>query len=238
MPHIKFAHIAPKTCMAPAMMESGIHMALFHLTNDDSYNKPFREATREVIMDNSFYELGICPPVSALIKAAHKINADYIVLPDGTLDGIDEVKAAGFKVMAIPAGPDMTRQFEAWMGDDNVDLVGLSFFHSRLAIGSDNRYDAGARFNFLQTVGNIYHMKKKVHCLGMGDTVHEVQLLRPYWDIIKSWDTSAAVWSGLHDIHVKHTRVKLHTAVDFDTLLPFNGLCAQNIQYINSLTKI
>jgi len=235
---IKFAHIAPKTCMTLAMAESDIHMALFHLTGDDNYNKRFREATREVIMDNSFYELGKCPPVEELIRAGHKINADYIVLPDGTLDGIAEIKTAGFKVMAIPAGPNMTELFIDWMYDDRVDLVGLSFFHSRLAVGSDNKYDAGARFNFLQTVGNIMHMKKKVHCLGMGDTVHEVQLLRPYWDIIKSWDTSAAVWSGLHDIHVKHIRVKLHTPVEFDTLLPFNEVCAQNIQYINSMTEI
>ena len=237
---IKFAHIAPKSCMREAMRRSGIHMALYHLTGDDKYNEFFRSTQDEVIMDNSFYELGKCPSVAELIMAARRVHATYVVLADGTLDGIDEIREAGFKVMAIPAGPDMSDLFKAWMRDDRVDLVGISFFHSRLAVGSDNKYDSGARFNFLRqfSENELFGMQKKIHCLGMGDTVHEVQLLRPYWYLINSWDSSAAVWAGLHGQHVSRTRVKLDTPVEFDTLLPFDGLCSQNIQYVNRLVEL
>lgn len=235
---IKFSHIAPKSCMAEAMAESGIHMALFHLINDNNYVEHFREAQREVILDNSFYELGTCPPVAELIRAGHKINADYIVLPDGELDGIDEVKAAGFKVMAIPAGPDMAEQFTSAMDDDNIDLVGLSFYHARLAIGSDNKYDSGARFNFLQTVGPTADMKKKVHILGMGDTAHEIPLLRAYWHIIHSWDSSVAVWSGLNGMDIRFSRMKHGGPVNFDSLMQFDDQCNENIQYVNSLLDV
>ncbi len=235
---VKFAHIAPKSCMKQAMKQSQIHMALYHLTCDDEYNSTFRAAKGDVILDNSFYELGKCPPIKKLITAAHQVNAKYVVLPDGTLDGLAELKTHGFGVMAVPAGPDMSAMFKSFMLDENVDLVGLSFYHARLFNKSNNKFDSGARFNFLGTAVDSSITNKKIHCLGMGDTVHEINLMKAYEHLIYSWDSSAAVWAGLHNKHIGLATKKNALSVNFDTTNMFNQYCDDNIKYVNSIIRL
>ena len=41
---------------------------------------------------------------------------------------------------------------------------------------------------------------KRFHCLGMVDGPNEIRLLKQFQDYIFSWDSSAAVWAGIHGI--------------------------------------
>lgn len=234
---IKFSHIAPKSCLSESLAASSIHMALYHLTNDPAYCEAYRSAPQEVILDNSFFELGKCPPVEAMLDAALKVNADYVVLKDGTLEGLTAFKEAGFKVIAVPAGPRMEEQTIEWAQNSDVDLVAISFTHAARAIGV-MKNNPSARFEFMNSIDFRLIPEGKVHMLGMTNSVHEVLLMKPFWKYINSWDSSSAVWNGLYDIDVATMPLKNPLPVDFDTLLVWNEQCDKNIQYIHRLTRV
>lgn len=234
---IKFSHIAPKSCLSESLAASSIHMALFHLTNDPDYCAAYRNAPCDVILDNSFFELGKCPPVDDMLEAAVRVNADYVVLKDGTLEGAARFKEAGFKVIAVPAGPQMEEQTISWAQDPYIDLVAISFTHAARAIGV-LKNNPSARFEFMNSIDFHLIPEGKLHMLGMTNSVHEVLLMKPFWKYINSWDSSSAVWNGLYDIDIATMPVKNPLPVDFDTLLVWNEQCYTNIQYIRSLTRV
>jgi hypothetical protein len=47
-----------------------------------------RAANRELILDNSFHELGVALPIRDLLEAADRVNADYVIAPDKLGDPI------------------------------------------------------------------------------------------------------------------------------------------------------
>jgi len=237
---IKFAHIAPKTCMGPAMHKSQIHMALYHIAKeDDVYCKKFKMTEHEVILDNSWFELGTTPPIEDLIEVAGRVGATYIVLPDGTLDGIDDVRQAGFKAMAVPAGPNMLDQAIMWLRNAKVAKVAISFTHAASAVGV-HKLNPAARYLALQHIDAQWQGSiptNRIHFLGMGDSVHEIMLVKPWWHTIYSWDTSAAVWAGIHDRDVSSMKGKFKLGVNFGTVMEWTDTAGKNCSYINKMTK-
>lgn len=235
---MKFSHIAPKRCLTEGIKASQIHMALFHLTDDEEYCAHYRNAPGDVILDNSWFELGQCPSVESMLIAAAKVQADYVVLEDGTLNGLEVFKAQGYKVLAVPAGIDTQRQFEAWVQRDDIDLVALSFTHASRAVGLRTN-NPSSRFAFMNSLSkDLVIPKNKIHMLGMTDSVHEVLLMRPWWPYINSWDSSSAVWNGIQGIDVSAMKTKNSLSVDFDIDAKWSIQCTRNIQYIHSLTQV
>jgi len=86
---------------------------------------------------------------------------------------------------------------------------------------------------------------KRFHCLGMTDGPQEIALLKRYHDRIFSWDSSSAVWHGIHGIQYDESPTglrhgKYEEEVDFDT--PLVGLdkiqtALYNVRCIDDMCK-
>ena len=238
MEKIRFAHIAPTKHILHAASNSLAHMALAHLIKDPEYVENFRTIRDEggyVYLDNSQYELGYSLPIETVLDAAQLINANCVILPDGDLTHLELVKRAGFDVMYIPMAPDFEKDFLQAMFNTKIDKVGLSYSKTSAALGRP-RHSTTSRFDFLTTVGEMLP-NKKIHMLGMV-TPGEIALMRPFKDLIYSWDTSIAVWAGLNHIQIADMKHKNVAAVDFDSELHWGNIVDLNIEYINKLLSL
>ena len=236
---IEFCHIAPTKHILHAAAHSTRHMALAHLCDDPAYIKAFRTLGMEegnyIYLDNSQFELGAALPVEVLLKAAHEIKADCIILPDGSLNGMEAIKAHGFDVMYIPSAPDLEMDFTEAMLDDRIDYIGLSYSKTSAYLGRP-RHSSTSRFDFLGLIGDMLPIKK-IHLLGMV-TPGEIALMKPYEDAIVSWDSSIAVWAGMNEVCIKSMRHKNTDSVDFKSVLKWSYVCNNNIAYIKKLQEI
>ena len=98
-------------------------------------------------------------------------------------------------------------------------------------------------------LGNIIDNNKKIHFLGMLDGPNEIELihLAGYGHIIDTWDSSAAMWAGLHGIEFDNSPTgsingKFEKEVDFSwTISDSNEIgqwkdsVAHNLSYIDNL---
>ncbi len=236
---IEFAHISPTKHILHAAAHSRVHMALAHLCGDPKYVEAFKtigmEEDNYIYLDNSQYELGEALPVDVLLKAACRILADCIILPDGSFDGINEIKKAGYDVMYIPTGPNLEEDFLEALCDPDIDYVGLSYSKTSSHLGR-HRHSPTSRFDFLSNLGAMLP-NKKIHMLGMV-TPGEIALLKPFEYAIRSWDSSVAVWTGINDVEARSLKGKYNVSVDFDSQKPWTYLCNNNIAYINKLLYI
>jgi hypothetical protein len=213
-------------------------MALAHLCKDPEYVNNFRTIREEggyVYLDNSQYELGYSLPIEKVLEAAFLINANCVILPDGDLTHLEEVKYSGFDVMYIPADPDLEKDFIDAMFNKKIDVVGLSYSKVATYMGRA-RHCTTSRFDFLTTIGEMLP-NKKIHMLGMA-TPGEIALMRPFRDLILSWDTSIAIWAGLNHIDIRDMKHKNTRPVDFDSDLHWGNIVDSNIEYINKLLSL
>jgi hypothetical protein len=88
-----------------------------------------------------------------------------------------------------------------------------------------------------------FETKNKFHCLGMTDGPREIELLSEYHSYIASWDSSAAVWAGIHEIEFDKSPTglmegKFEKEVDFDWLDVYDkSIVLHNIQFINRICR-
>ena len=176
---------------------------------------------------------------------------------------IPEFKGEGFDTFFVPQSAlgDMTDLVNAieWALDNrDIDLIGLSILAAPIACGVDEstfeggkRSDAYKMQRYLSRLAVFRelerrklltsHAKKRFHCLGMVDGPKEIDLLREYSDFIFSWDSSAAVWAGINDIHFDQSPTglkngKFEKEVDFHYHGEHNKRTVlDNINYIDSL---
>ena len=178
----QFAFIAPNKLIPDAAAQSGRHLLLAHLVDEDpEYVEAWNKITdgKYRILDNSIFEKTMegKPPFDSkqLIEMAQRVNADCIVLPDtpyGTLQEnteqaepvMLEAQAAGFDTMFVPQSPqgDIETYVEAVEhGLTNCSLVGISILGAPVALGVDpkekwKRYPSRAAiFHHLDAVGII-----------------------------------------------------------------------------------
>ncbi len=229
---IRVIHIAPTANMleVDSKYNKGLNMLLTHLVlNDTKYREVAKQLTGVKYLDNSYFELGYSLSPAALLEAAKMVDATVLICPDGTLDGMVEFKAAGYKVMCIPKSP---AQFKDFMYDNRIDYVGVSEEH--LAY----RHSPGARYELFRDHIDAMMPKKKIHLLGGTDSIYELGLLYPFRQYIYSFDSSAAIWQGhlgksLNDVVRKDT-----TSVDFTVTVNLNSdLIQKNITFVNKLTS-
>ncbi|MCI4436894.1 MAG: hypothetical protein JHC33_08830 [Ignisphaera sp.] len=150
---------------------------------------------------------------------------------------IETVRDAGFEVMVIPSGPYMEEQLTRALKDPTIDYVGLSYSKTSQQLGR-SRHSATSRFDFLSAyVEGACLPYKKIHMLGMV-SAGEIALMKPFEYAIKSWDSSIAVWSGLHVTNIRQEEKKMPISVDFDSKLPWHPMVNHNIGYIYELLKV
>lgn len=229
-----------------------------------------------IIMDNSAFEMykqgREMYPSDKLIDMGDKIQADYIVMSDypgepaqKTIDKAIEMapqlKGAGFGTFFVPQSKecdleDYLSAFEwASHNPEIVDYIGVSILGAPLAFGveRDNKLQRFlARWKIMQILDRRGILKafkdngQKIHFLGMVDGPNEIELVGPYHDYIDTWDSSAAVWLGLHGGEFDNSPTglvngKFEKEVDFN--LPYedntiNMMCAvTNIDYIDMLCR-
>lgn len=186
-----------------------------------------RERGSVVILDNSAFEMykqgRPMYDTSKLVTMAEKVKANYVVMSDypndysqTTIKAAEEMapklKELGFGTFFCPQSKigdagDLYNCFE-WAADsDLVDYIGVSILAIPNAYGVEKKNKLQrfvSRYMFMQGLrdsGVLDHAKskgKKIHMLGMLDGPGEIRLMEPFKEYIDTWDSSAAIWLGLH----------------------------------------
>lgn len=256
---IKFAHISPVSFMHLAESKSGINLVLAHLVGDNEYTKFYKSSEKETIMDNSAFELGESFDPEKLIDLGHMVGANYLVLPDYpsqhfalTIDAaekwIPKFKQAGFKTFFVPQSDkgDLNGYLQAWrwaIENPDVDLIGCSILGAPNALGLNDKYlRMSARYTILSKLAekverdlDVDKLYKRVHMLGMLDTIREISLCKMFEKYIYSWDSSAAVWAGMNCEPLVDRYSKFELPVDFSATSLLGYMVEQNIDFVNSL---
>jgi len=228
------------------------------------------------IMDNSAFEMykqgREMYPSDKLIEMGTKISADYIVMSDypGEPAGktihaakkmAPELREAGFGTFFVPQGEEGNHQdlvdcFNWAASAPEVDYIGVSILAVPLAYGveKDNKLQRFmSRWKFMHDLGRdgildkINKNGKKMHFLGMVDGPNEIDLVREFLPWINTWDSSSAVWYGLHGQSYDRSPTgqingKFEKEVDFsfplDETDPENkrnlGHCEMNMRWIDT----
>lgn len=178
------------------------------------------------------------------------------------------VKDEGFKTFFCPQSKlgdidDLMLSIEWAIENPEIDRIGISILNCPVGCGIEEtkhgeegtRSDSFKLQRFLSRWNIFKQMEKRgllqdydkvkgrFHCLGMTDGPREIELLEPYRHTIASWDSSAAVWAGIHGIEFDKSPTglmdgKFEKEVDFDWNGEYDvGLVRHNIQYINRLCK-
>lgn len=206
-----------------------------------------------------------------LIEMGHRCKADYIVMSDypaehwtktqqHAIESIQQLKSAGFKTFYCPQSEigdveGLLQSIEWGLAHRDIDLIGLSILSAPNAFGverNNNLQRYLSRLTILQlldergSLDKIYHLpvEKRFHCLGMVDGPNEINLLKRFHDYIFSWDSSAAIWAGMHNLTFDKSPTglingKFEKEVDFACDLDltdhhiFNIM--HNITYINGI---
>ena len=200
------------------------------------------------IMDNSAFEMykqgRPMYETDKLIPMAEKIKADYVVMSDypgesgqRTISAAcfmaPQLREAGFGTFFVPQSTiGHTRDYietALWASRiQHVDYIGLSILGIPNAYGveKDNklqrfvsRWKMMTKLARVGFFGNCIQNKKKVHMLGMVDGPNEISLVKHF--NIDTWDSSAAVWTGLNGIRFDESPTglidgKFEKDVDFD----------------------
>jgi len=160
-----------------------------------------------------------------LLEMGKRVNADVIVMSDypgqeaqKTIDAAEQLgpifHEAGFKTFFVPQSKigDMEDYLKAWeyaANSPNVDFIGVSILGVPNAFGSIEKDNKLQRFTSrwkmmkmldeVGILGRAMEEGKKLHFLGALDGwPGEVELVQQYHNCIFSWDSSGAVWLGLH----------------------------------------
>jgi len=181
----------------------------------------------KLILDNSAFEMykqnKPMYDIDKLINMARKVNADYVVMSDYPNEyGSKTIKTAqqlapilreeGFGTFFCPQSRigdknDLFNSFEWAAESEHVDYIGVSILAipNAYAVEKGNKLQRFvSRYMFMQELhdsGILSLIKangKKIHMLGMLDGPGEIRLMDTFKDYIDTWDSSAAIWLGLH----------------------------------------
>jgi hypothetical protein len=234
---MKIAHIAPKIHAHSAAEQSEVLMTLQHLCGDEQYVAVHARQTKYKFLDNGYFEKGESCSIEELIETGKEIKANCLILPDGDIRNATMVKEAGFDVMYIPIGnslQDLIKDAVQALKRADVDFLGLSYIHAHRALGL-RPHSMTARSTVIAGLTLHYVLPfNSIHILG-GLAPHELAYLAHYAAFINSWDTSMAVWSGIHHMDVSEIKSKFGPSVEFDDLRKWTSICDSNIGYLKGM---
>ena len=270
---IDFCHISPTAYLPGFTHSNGAHLLLAHLVEEDEEYRNYYanlDDGKFKIMDNSAFEMYKQgrPMYSTddLLPMAELCKADMIVMSDypgeraqKTIDACIETapiyKDAGYQTFFVPQssiGHDRDYiETALWASRiHHVDYIGLSILGIPNAYGveKDNklqrfmsRWKMMTKLARVGFFGNCILNKKKIHMLGMVDGPNEISLVKHF--NIDTWDSSAAIWTGLNGIRFDKSPTglidgKFEKEVDFDFKCEDNSLidlALDNMEYIDRL---
>lgn len=190
---------------------------------------------------------------------------DYRATVDAAKHLAPFYKSEGFDTFFVPQSElgdmdGLMKSIEWGLNNEQVDIIGISILSAPIACGvNESTFEGGARNDaykmqrYLSRLTVFREMEKRnllnkyaskrFHCLGMVDGPKEIDLLREYSEYIFSWDSSAAVWAGMHDIRFDSSPTglmygKFEKEVDFHCSNEHNPLAViDNIVYIDKLIE-
>jgi len=219
IPHLDLVKDAPTHLLLAHLVEQSPEYVDFYLEE--------QKQGSELILDNSAFEMykqnRPMYNIDKLIGMARKVKADYVVMSDYPNDYASstinaarvlapQLREEGFGTFFCPQSKigdksDLFNSFEWAAESDHVDYIGVSILAipNAYAVEKGNKLQRFvSRFMFMQELrdcGILDKIKsngKKLHMLGMLDGPGEIRLMEPFKEYINTWDSSAAIWLGLH----------------------------------------
>lgn len=227
-----------------------------------------------IILDNSAFEMykRNLPMYNSdkLVEMAARVDADYVVMSDypgepakKTEDKAEDMQSylrvAKRKRFFCPQSmignvEELINSYMWAVENPNIDYIGLSILNIPNAYGveKDNklqRFLSRWRFCELLLARGFFQRavdnKKKLHLLGMLDGPNEIWILKNFLRYFNTWDSSAAVWTGIHGIEFDYSPTglvngKFEKEVDFayeDATIEELGVAMRNVKYIDNLLE-
>ena len=247
---MKIAHEAPLSIFDQVQELTDYDYALVHLfeENEEYYNKfvEARNKGREIILDNSIFELGHAWDSDRFAYWVEKLKPTWYIVPD-VLDNKDAtinsfnnfiVKYPNLpgKRIAVAQGStydELVDCYEYLVNNESVDKIALSFNHPFFQdLNLETKYHnmLTGRQTTLSTMldDNIINEDKPHHLLGCGlpqEFKHYVE-----YDWIDSIDTSSPVVHGIKGIRYNERgldnkeSVKLFTMMEEDVLASWQDI--------------
>ncbi len=225
---MNFCHITPTAYLDIFATGRKCHLLLAHLVNEDKeYRRWYVEQKKQynfnIILDNSAFEMfKRGEPMydsNKLLDAANKCNADYVVMTDypnedyhKTIEKAKETSDTlikhNFKPFFCPQSVEgdlegLIKSFFWAKNDPRIEMIGFSILAIPNAYGvlKNPLQRFLSRWRFICEInkrGFFQDNTKKLHLLGMLDGPNEIGLLKNFISEFSSWDSSAAVWSGIN----------------------------------------
>lgn len=247
---MKIAHECPLSIFNKVQQVTDYDYALVHLFEEsEEYYDTFVKAKkdgREVLLDNSIFELGTAFESDVYADWVVKLKPDWYIVPDvldnanATIDSFDSFMLTypdlPGKVIAVAQGDtydELVACYRYLAYDSRVDKVAMSFNHpffQERAFG--NKYYRMMRgrqkviADMLQ--GGIINKDKPHHLLGCGLPQEFIEYQGYDW--IDSMDTSNPVIHGMKSIRYEDyglsdkESVKLFTLIDEDVVACWNDI--------------
>lgn len=251
---MKIAHEAPLSIFDRVQSLTDYDYALVHLfeENEDYYKKfvEARDKGREIILDNSIFELGTAFDADRFAYWVEKLKPTYYIVPDvledssGTIDSFDsfveKYSDLPGKRIAVAQGKtlqDMIECYEYLAYHDKVDKPAISFDYSFFNdavkdMNLPNKYYEwmfGRQMLLNYMVENdIVNKDKPHHLLGCGLPQEFKDYAQYEW--VDSLDTSNPVVHGIKNIkYMEHglenkESVKLFTMIEEDVLASWDDI--------------
>ena len=229
MKTIKIAHEAPKSIFRKIQCFTDYDYALVHLfEEDEEYFNLFKEALkngREVVLDNSVFELGKAFNPERFVYWINKLQPTYYIVPD-VLESFDGTRKnmldwkenwpskviSGPKMIGVVQGNSyeaIKRCYTFMVEDAQVDKVAISFDYSyyEQSVPHPNRLMSWVlgRVKLLGDLMQDGTLRTDVphHLLGCALPCEGIFYPSKYYDFIESMDTSNPVVHGLREIEYR-----------------------------------
>ena len=220
---MKIAHEAPLSIFDKVQKLTDYDYALVHLFEEsEEYYKKFEEARdkgREIILDNSIFELGSAWDGDRFAYWVEKLRPTWYIVPDvldngpettrSFIDFMEKYPDLPGEVIAVAQGQtyhQLVSCYNFFKKDDRVKKIGISFNHpfyqEDYAAQCHNKYQAmvkGRQATISRMINeNIINDKKPHHLLGCGLPQEFAFYKDIFW--IDSLDTSNPVLHGIKNI--------------------------------------
>lgn len=217
--HLILAHLVetdPEYCAFYANLDDGKYKIM-----DNSAFEMFKLGRPMYDSDKLIEMAKACKADCVVMSDYPKMHSSHTV--NAAIKMIPELKGAGFDTFFCPQSElgdlnDLMFAMEWALNNPNIDLIGMSILACPIAMGvNEGTFEDGKRsdsykmqrfvsrfaiFDELKRRGLLNDLAvKRFHCLGMVDGPKEINLLKQFQDYIFSWDSSAAVWAGIHGLH-------------------------------------
>ena len=253
---VKIAHEAPKSIFSKVQSRTDYDYALVHLLEDPEYLELFQNAIakgREVILDNSIFELGSAFDMNEFYTWIKRLNPTWYIVPDvlesaeGTIVNMSKwnstynIPSKKIGVVQGDSYEEIVRCYRYLDQVANVNMIAISFDYSyyEKLVPHPNKYISWmlGRITLLGRLlqDGVVNTNRKHHLLGVALPQEGLYYRSANYDWIYSMDTSNPVVHGMKGIRyfdfglLDKESQKLHELINSPE--PIDNLVYENISH-------